>query len=194
MRPQLAADCRPCVAHVRAALSQLRHSLYDVALSVSIINPSRFSFITRFKRPRNFLLVRILCFFTFARSVVQYSFLYLLKFPFYLLVFSKISSRPYSKSLHAGLFFFFLHLHIASTGYITRVYLSIDTENRRRMHFCMMKRNVDIRSRGHPRRSWKPAIAKLWLIDSSPPSLDFFLRFNLARCVNIDQAGGENSL
>ena len=74
MRPQLAADCRPCVAHVRAALSQLRHSLYDVALSVSIINPSRFSFITRFKRPRNFLLVRILCFFTFARSVVQLRF------------------------------------------------------------------------------------------------------------------------
>lgn len=28
---QLAADCRPCVAHVRAALSQLRDSLFVVA-------------------------------------------------------------------------------------------------------------------------------------------------------------------
>jgi len=98
MRPQLAADCRPCVAHVRAALSQLRHSLYDVAFSVSIINPSRFSFITRFKRPRNFLLVRILCFFYFRAFRSSTSFLYLLKFPFYLLVFSKFSSRPCTKT------------------------------------------------------------------------------------------------
>lgn len=86
-RPQLAADCRPCIVHVRAAPSQLRHSLYDVALSVSIINPSRFSFIARFKRPRNFLLSPDVCrnsfFFYFCAFHSSTSFSHLLKFAFY---------------------------------------------------------------------------------------------------------------
>jgi len=61
--------------------------------------------------------------------------------------------------------FFFLYLRVARSS--AHAYLSTGTENRRRVHFRMMKRIVDGLSR-------KPAIAKLWLIDSSSPSLDFF--------------------
>lgn len=61
--------------------------------------------------------------------------------------------------------------------------------NTRGVRFLMMKHIVDARSREHLQRSWKPAITKL--IDSpSPRSLAWiFLRFNLTRCVNVDQAG-----